>query len=85
MGNVVRYIPDHRFLGACKIVQNWGDRYVAKALKNLSAGKVEKDDETKKRYTFMREMASQTPDLAQLRDEVLNVLLAGRDTTADLL
>ena len=85
MGNLVRLIPDRKFDEACKVVRDWGDRYVAKALKNLAAEKAEKGDETKERYTFMREMASQTPDPVQLRNEVLNILLAGRDTTAGLL
>lgn len=39
----------------------------------------------KKRYVFLYEMAKETQDLIQLRNELLNVLLAGRDTTASLL
>jgi cytochrome P450 len=82
MGGLVRFIPDKAFHDACKVVQDWGDRYVAKALVNLEK---EKDDDVKERYTFMAEMAKQTPDPIQLRNEVLNILLAGRDTTAGLL
>jgi cytochrome P450 len=85
MGSLCRFIPDREFDKACKVVHEWGDRYVAKALKNLAAEKSEKSEDTKERYTFMREMASQTPDPIQLRNEVLNILLAGRDTTAGLL
>lgn len=39
----------------------------------------------KKRYVFLYEMAKETQDRIQLRNELLNVLLAGRDTTASLL
>jgi cytochrome P450 len=85
MGSLCRFIPDRAFDEACKVVHEWGDRYIAKALKNLADEKAEKDDDVKERYTFMREMAKQTPDPLQLRNEVLNILLAGRDTTAGLL
>ena len=37
------------------------------------------------RHTFLDELASQTTDKAQIRYELLNLLLAGRDTTAALL
>jgi len=40
------------------------------------------DDE---KYIFLRELAKSTKDKRRLRDELLNVLLAGRDTTASLL
>jgi cytochrome P450 len=85
LGSLCRFIPHKEFYDACKIVQDWGDRYVTKALKNLADGMVEKDENAQERYTFMREMAAQTPDPIQLRNEVLNLLLAGRDTTAGLL
>jgi cytochrome P450 len=86
LGSFCRFIPEGEFGKACKVVHEWGDRYVAKALANLAvAEKAEKDDDVKERYTFMREMAKQTPDPIQLRNEVLNILLAGRDTTAGLL
>lgn len=52
----------------------------------------EDDDEScvvgpdgKKRYVFLYEMAKETSDPIELRHELLNVLLAGRDTTASLL
>lgn len=39
----------------------------------------------KERYTFLHELAKETQDPDRLRDEVMNLLLAGRDTTASLL
>ncbi|WEJ93264.1 hypothetical protein PSN45_000726 [Yamadazyma tenuis] len=36
-------------------------------------------------YTFLYELAKQTRDRTVLRDQALNILLAGRDTTAGLL
>ncbi|KKY30412.1 putative cytochrome p450 alkane [Diaporthe ampelina] len=54
-------------------------------------GSEEEDDscivgpDGKKRYVFLYEMAKETSDPIELRHELLNVLLAGRDTTASLL
>jgi cytochrome P450 len=45
------------------------------------AGVSEKDE----KYVFLYELAKETKDKRRLRDELLNVLLAGRDTTASLL
>jgi cytochrome P450 len=50
----------------------------------LEAGKQEYDQKTE-RYVFLNELAKSTNDPKQLRDELLNILLAGRDTTASLL
>ncbi|TLD37325.1 cytochrome P450 [Venturia nashicola] len=46
---------------------------------------VEKKGAVDKRYVFLHELARDTKDKTRLRDELLNVLLAGRDTTASLL
>ncbi|KAK8040017.1 cytochrome P450 [Apiospora rasikravindrae] len=37
------------------------------------------------KYVFLRELAKATKDRRVIRDELLNILLAGRDTTASLL
>ena len=37
------------------------------------------------RYVFLHELVKQTQDRIQIRSELLNILLAGRDTTASLL
>lgn len=37
------------------------------------------------RYVFIQELAKQTTDKKRIRHELINVLLAGRDTTASLL
>ncbi|KAF2092939.1 cytochrome P450 [Rhizodiscina lignyota] len=43
------------------------------------------DGPSEKRYTFLYELVKETMDRVRLRDEVMNLLLAGRDTTASLL
>jgi cytochrome P450 len=70
------------------------DRFVDEAVryreKVAAAGGAElPDDEEvggeKRKYVFLHELARSTDDKRRLRDELLNVLLAGRDTTASLL
>jgi len=38
-----------------------------------------------KKHIFSQELASRTSDKIRVLDELMNVLLAGRDTTASLL
>jgi cytochrome P450 len=52
--------------------------------KMLNAEKSMNEKQTE-RYVFLNELAKATNDPKQLRDELLNILLAGRDTTASLL
>ena len=47
----------------------------------MNTGKVDKNG----RYVFLHELINQTQDPYALRSELLNILLAGRDTTAGLL
>lgn len=72
-----------------KFVHDFADRYVQQALEHhraVQSGAI--PDETEKadgRYVFLWELAKQTQDPVVLRSEALNILLAGRDTTASLL
>jgi cytochrome P450 len=40
---------------------------------------------TEEKYTFLHELAKETTDPIRLRDELMNLLVAGRDTTASML
>ncbi|KAL4883334.1 cytochrome P450 [Aspergillus karnatakaensis] len=52
---------------------------------NAEEGEGEGEGGEEKRYIFLRELSRQTTDPLALRWETLNVLIAGRDTTAVLL
>ncbi|KAH8707107.1 cytochrome P450 52A12 [Phaeosphaeriaceae sp. PMI808] len=72
---------------AIKICHQYIERFVDEALKfrkqldeEKKAG-VQKDE----KYYFIQEVAKQTTDKQRIRDELINILLAGRDTTASLL
>ena len=61
-------------------VHKFAEYYVNKALE-LSHEELEKQQG----YVFLYELAKQTRDTKVLRDQLLNILVAGRDTTAGLL
>ncbi|GAM38721.1 hypothetical protein TCE0_033r09677 [Talaromyces pinophilus] len=72
----------------CKNVHNVVDYYVDAALAryNHAGGDQEKFiSSNPDRYVFLDAMIMETQDRRALRDQMLNILLAGRDTTASLL
>lgn len=83
LGPFLRFYRDKEFNAACAYVHEFVDRIVKKALKNMDPIDFEKPVE--KRYVFLDELVKATRNPKQLRDELLNILLAGRDTTASLL
>ncbi|KAL6454247.1 CYP52A10 Cytochrome P450 52A10 [Candida maltosa Xu316] len=62
------------------IVHKFSDYYIKKALTGTP-----EELEKHSSYIFLYELAKQTRDPIVLRDQSLNILLAGRDTTAGLL
>ncbi|KAF1953566.1 cytochrome P450 52A12 [Byssothecium circinans] len=71
---------------AVRICHEYVERFADEAIswrRDRDAGKIE--EKGNERYVFIRELAKQTTDRTVLRDELINILLAGRDTTAGLL
>ena len=69
-----------------KYCQDFVDKFVRKGLEYRKTFDVEKiDAKAADRYVFLYELVKKTTDPVQLRSELMNVLLAGRDTTASLL
>ncbi|KAK6365898.1 hypothetical protein LTS17_010864 [Exophiala oligosperma] len=81
------YSPKH-FHDKIKIVHQFADYYVNLALttdlSSLSEQHGEKGQKREK-YIFLKELVQATRDPIELRSQLLNILLAGRDTTAGLL
>ncbi|KAK6346911.1 Protein kinase alk2 [Orbilia brochopaga] len=68
------------------ICHEFVDKYVHQALQQYGRGFQASDEKSgKERYVFLKEIAKETQDPIVLRDALMNVLLAGRDTTASLL
>ena len=70
------YVPKG-FLKACKTIKKYTDQFVDDALKRDHDS--EKNSE---KYTFIQDLYTEHQDLRLVRDQVINVLIAGRDTTA---
>ncbi|KAL8641184.1 MAG: hypothetical protein Q9228_001980 [Teloschistes exilis] len=84
-GILTLFLPDRRFTKSCKIVHEWVDALIEKSLANKKQVEQTKRDGGKARSVLLYELSAQTSDKARMRAEVLNILLAGRDTTASLL
>lgn len=72
---------------AIQICHRYIERFVDDALKFRKELDEEKRTGESKddKYYFIQEVAKQTTDKKRIRDELINILLAGRDTTASLL
>jgi cytochrome P450 len=68
------------FRQACSDVHNFADQIIDR---NLSSDRSEKRDSEK--YIFLDTVAKGTADRTALRRQIINLLTAGRDTTACLL
>lgn len=85
LGVMNLFIPNAKFNAACKVVHAWADRYVEQWLRDRGCQKSQKPLGGNSKYVCLEQIADQVRDPRRLRDEMLNVLLAGRDTTAGLL
>lgn len=65
---------------SCRTVKAFVDQCIEKGL-SKDVG----NDEKVSSYTFLRVVAQESRDRVALRDQLLNILIAGRDTTACLL
>lgn len=86
-GLVMKFFSKKNFNRDVKYVHDFVDRYVQRGLETRKTYDLEKANakEEGERYVFLNELVKQTSDPIQIRSELLNILLAGRDTTASLL
>lgn len=78
-----------KFKKAVKTLQTFADRFVVAALA-LPVEKVSIKEESeygtkKQKFVLLNELVKETRDPIELRDQILHVLLAGRDTTSAML
>ncbi|KAJ3497087.1 hypothetical protein NLG97_g2163 [Lecanicillium saksenae] len=71
------------FVQDCKKVHEFADYFVQKALNQELEG--DNADSETEAYVFLSELVKTTRDPYMLRSQLLNILIAGRDTTAGLL
>ena len=84
-GTIYSWIYGAKFWTDVKYVHDFIDRYVQSASDHSKNIHREKVDLKAERYVFSHELAKATDDPQQIRSELLNILIAGRDTTASLL
>lgn len=77
-----RLVDSLSFRSSCKTVHTFAKYYVEKALA-MDAQTLDKKSQSG--YTFLYELAKTTRNPKILQDQLLNIMVAGRDTTAGLL
>ena len=79
-------IGGRTFREACRQVNAFADKVIDQNLKGSEVEGVSgEEDSFPGRYVFLRTVAKSFPERAALRGQIINILAAGRDTTACLL
>ena len=86
-GGMYWIVDNKAFRDSCKICHEFIDHFVQLALSKRAQ---EKDvgidiSISKEKYVFLKALARETQDPIELRSQLLNILLGGRDTTASHL
>jgi cytochrome P450 len=74
-----------KFRTACSSLHRWVDAIIATRMAHLNGTKTMPNEQKQARYVLLDELAKDTQNIVELRSETLNVLAAGRDSTASLL
>ncbi|EHA57407.1 hypothetical protein MCOR27_001577 [Pyricularia oryzae] len=77
-------VPKGSYYRGLKVMDNFINPFIDRALR-LSPDELASKTKSDHGYTFLHELASFTRDRKVLRDQIVAVLLAGRDTTAATL
>ena len=77
-------IPRKSFFAGLKVINEFVNPYIEHAL-CLSPEELATKTKSEEGYTFLHALASFSRDRKVLRDQLVAVLLAGRDTTASIL
>ena len=77
LGDLYFLYAPRGYFGACKTIKQYTYQFVLDALQQDRESKSKSD-----KYTFITDLQHEHQDLDLVRDQVLNVLIAGRDTTA---
>jgi cytochrome P450 len=76
------FFPNPKFKRSVKQIQSFADKLVDE---EMAAKRTNRNDASSERYVFLDQLIAQTSDRNTIRSELLNILAAGRDTTAALL
>jgi cytochrome P450 len=84
IGDFNKLLPRRKFYSQLKILNSFVEPFIDDTL-SLTADELEKRSKSDEGYTFLHALAGHTRDRTVLRDQLVAVLLAGRDTTASAL
>ena len=81
LGDLYWLLNTNEFRKACETCHQFVDFAVERAIEASATDSTSGDDLDEANYVFIDALIKQTQDKRVLRDQCLNVLLAGRDTT----
>jgi hypothetical protein len=84
IGRLAGILPDKRFNDSLIFVHEYIQYYVQRTLEKQKTSP-EKVNDASSKYVFLEQLARTGNSPKNIQDELLNILLAGRDTTASLL
>lgn len=93
LGKLANFVPNKKFWESLEMVNKFMEEHVEAAMQFRGGLLDDEGKDNKKRevdseparYIFSRELAKLTDDRKTIRDELLTIFFAGRDTTAGLL
>ncbi|KAF1985825.1 cytochrome P450 alkane hydroxylase-like protein [Aulographum hederae CBS 113979] len=80
-GRLNRFVPRRKFFEDIATINAFMEPYIERTL-GLPPDEIEKKSKSEEGYTFLHALAAYTRDRQMLRDQIIAILLAGRDTTA---
>ncbi|RDW59956.1 hypothetical protein BP6252_13043 [Coleophoma cylindrospora] len=81
---IERFVPRKSYYHHIKVLENFIVPFINQTLA-LSSEELEKVSKSETSFTFLHALANYTRDPRVIRDQIISVLLAGRDTTAATL
>ncbi|KAI5460917.1 cytochrome P450 [Mariannaea sp. PMI_226] len=87
LGRLAVLQPDPKFKHHVRLVHKFVDGFVDKALREHRAAeeKPQNADSSSSSYVLLQALVQDVQDPKCIRDELINILIAGRDTTASLI
>ena len=84
-GKLVMLLPQRKFNRSVKILQQYMEQHIEKVPRHCQLQGSESALKAGGRHVLLHEIGHWISDTSRLRDELLTILVAGRDTTASLL
>ncbi|KAL5393585.1 hypothetical protein PMIN02_005763 [Paraphaeosphaeria minitans] len=85
LGFLAFFLPDWKLKKCAKVIRDFTDKIIDEEITTPSQNTKDAWKPSSGRYVFLDELVSATQNRTIIRSELLNILLAGRDTTASLL